>query len=221
MATLSLIDTIRAGKRGELVSFSSCFAQMVDPENHRAGNKIEAESVSDMALYPVNAAHAVFGDEPIEVVSAVGTRHAEAGFSGDFDDTVAVTLRFCRQPDRPVRGQLPCQHDRQLRRARRQGQCVGEPWLHVRHVARARAGGRREEIAPKLQEHRPVRGRARALFRLHPASCILHDRDPKPDGEEGHADVRVLEGIVRALESGQPEMLAPFTRGRQINTADV
>ena len=93
MVTLSLIDTIRAVDLSELVSFSSCFAQMVDPENHRAGNRIEAGPVSDMAPYPVNAAHAVFGDGPIEVASAVGTRHPEAGFSGDFDDIVAVTLR--------------------------------------------------------------------------------------------------------------------------------
>ena len=55
----------------------------------------------------------------------------------------------------------------------------------------------------------------------HFSDCILHDRDPEPDGEEGHADVRVLEGIVRALESGRPEMLAPFTRGRRIDTANV
>ena len=49
--------------------------------------------------------------------------------------------------------------------------------------------------------------------------CILDNHDPEPDGEEGYADVRVLEGIVRALETGQPQVLAPFTRARRIDTA--
>jgi predicted dehydrogenase len=47
-----------------------------------------------MGPYPVNAARYIFGDEPTEVVSAVGTQHPETGFEQSFDDTVAVTLRF-------------------------------------------------------------------------------------------------------------------------------
>ena len=33
------------------------------------------------------------------------------------------------------------------------------------------------------------------------------------------ADVRVLEGIIRALKSGKSETLPPFTRSRRIDTA--
>ena len=44
-------------------------------------------------------------------------------------------------------------------------------------------------------------------------------KDPEPDGEEGYADVRVLEGILRALKSGKPERLEPFTRTKRIDTA--
>jgi predicted dehydrogenase len=46
-----------------------------------------------MAPYPVNASRYVFDDEPTAVVCAVGTRHPDSHL-GDFDDTVAVTLRF-------------------------------------------------------------------------------------------------------------------------------
>lgn len=92
-ATLATIDLIRSGQLGDLLTFSSTFTQMVSPENHRARNGIGAGPIYDMGPYPVNAARSVFGDEPTEVVSAVGVRHPEAGL-GDFDDTVAVTLRF-------------------------------------------------------------------------------------------------------------------------------
>jgi len=50
------------------------------------------------------------------------------------------------------------------------------------------------------------------------SECILNDERPEPDGEEGFADVRVLEGIMAALESGKSVALAPFVRSRRIDT---
>lgn len=54
-ATLDAIRRIRAGELGSLIAFTSCFAQMIDPANHRATNGIEAGPVFDMAPYPINA----------------------------------------------------------------------------------------------------------------------------------------------------------------------
>ena len=45
------------------------------------------------------------------------------------------------------------------------------------------------------------------------SGCILDDRDPEPDGEEGLADVRVLEAILEARRTGQPQHL-PAVRAR-------
>jgi hypothetical protein len=50
------------------------------------------------------------------------------------------------------------------------------------------------------------------------SDCILNDRAPEPDGEEGFADVRVLEGIVEALKTGGPVRLEPFKRTKRIDT---
>jgi hypothetical protein len=50
------------------------------------------------------------------------------------------------------------------------------------------------------------------------SECILNDEQPEPDGEEGFADVRVLEGIQRALQTGSSVELAPFKRSRRIDT---
>ena len=93
-ATLDTIEKIRSGELGAVHLFSSNFAQMVDPTNHRAHNGNLAGPVFDMGPYPVNAARYVFGDEPTEVVSAVASKHAESGFDQSFADTVAITLRF-------------------------------------------------------------------------------------------------------------------------------
>ena len=50
------------------------------------------------------------------------------------------------------------------------------------------------------------------------SDCILNGTDLEPDGEEGYADVRVLEGILRALQSGGAVQLSPFTRTKRIST---
>ncbi len=76
--TLATIDLIRSGKLGELLTFSSTFTQMVSPETHRPERRRGRPRLRHGSI-PVNAARYVFGDEPIEVVSAVGVRHPEAG----------------------------------------------------------------------------------------------------------------------------------------------
>jgi predicted dehydrogenase len=50
------------------------------------------------------------------------------------------------------------------------------------------------------------------------SDCILNNESPEPSGEEGFADVRVLEGIMAALEGGKSVVLAPFERSRRIDT---
>ena len=49
------------------------------------------------------------------------------------------------------------------------------------------------------------------------SDCILNGRDPEPDGEEGYADVRVIEGILEALKTGGRVVLPPFARTRRID----
>ena len=47
------------------------------------------------------------------------------------------------------------------------------------------------------------------------SQCILEDREPEPSGEEGLADVRVLEAIAQAARSGKQIKLAPFERKKR------
>lgn len=53
------------------------------------------------------------------------------------------------------------------------------------------------------------------------SQCILHDIDPEPDGEEGLADVRVLEAIDRSLKTGEVQKLPPFARSGRIEPDQV
>ncbi|KQU01071.1 glucose-fructose oxidoreductase [Methylobacterium sp. Leaf469] len=211
-ATLATIDLIRSGKLGDLLTFSSTFTQMVSPENHRARNGVEAGPIFDMGPYPVNAARYVFGDEPTEVVSAVGVRHPDAGL-GDFDDTVAVTLRF---PGNRLAQFVLSYYGNTLDTYAVVGTkgsvevnpayMYGKPLEHT-----VTLGESKSHASFKNTDHF---GGELKYF----SDCILEDRKPEPDGEEGYADVRVLEGIVQALKTGGPVALEPFTRTKRIDT---
>lgn len=209
--TLDAIERARSGELGELLLFTSTFAQMVSPENHRAHSGDAAGPVLDMGPYPVNAARTMFNDEPTEVVSAVGSRHPESGL-GDFDDTVAVTLRF---PGGRLAQFVLTYYGNSLDTytvvgtkgsvEMNPGFMYGKP-LQQKLIL----GESKSENSFKNTDHF---GGEMKYF----SSCILDGVEPEPDGEEGFADVRVLEGVLRALESGRPEVLAPFTRTRRID----
>ena len=212
-ATLAIVDRIRSGDLGDIVLFTSAFAQMVDPANHRATSGDLAGPVMDMGPYPVNAARAVFSAEPTEIVSATGSRHPEAKL-GDFLDTVAVTLRF---PGGKLaqfvlsyaanaldiysvigtKGSIQASPGYTYGKPLEQFVTIGQTKSHESFKATDQFGGELKYFS----------------------DCIINGTDPEPDGEEGFADVRVLEGIIEALSTGGPVQLAPFVRSRRIDTA--
>lgn len=210
-ATLSLISKIRSGELGRVHLFSSVFAQMVDPKNHRAKSGDLAGPVLDMGPYPVNAARYVFEDEPIEVVSAVGTRHPDSGL-GDFDDTVAVTLRF---PENRIAQFTISYYGNKIDSytvVGTKGNVVMSPgYMYGEPLQQQTAIGEKQDSDSfKNTDHF---GGEMKYF----SECILRGADPEPDGEEGYADVRVLEGVLRALKSGTAQPLEPFTRSKRID----
>ena len=209
-ATLDTIERIRAGELGDLVMFTSCFAQMVDPENHRVRNGALAGPLLDMAPYPINAMRYLFGDEPTEVVAAVAARHPESRF-GDLDDTVSATLRF---PGGRIgqfivsyyansvgslviagtKGSIQLDPAFTFGAGLEQWRTIGDQKSHETFKATDQFGGELRYFS----------------------DCILDDVQPEPDVDEGLADLRVTDGIARSLASGRPETLPPFERTRRI-----
>ncbi len=210
-ATLDAIKRIRAGELGELIAFTSCFAQMVDPANHRATSGIEAGPLFDMGPYPINAIRYLFGAEPMEVVSAAGSRHPGSGV-GDFDDTVAVTLRmpgnalaqftvsyYANDLDSLIiagtEGSIHMSPCYGFQNGLEQNRQIGAKKSHEAFKATDQFGGEMKYLS----------------------DCILEDRAPEPDGEEGLADLLVIEAIVEALRSGGPVKVEPLNRTRRID----
>ncbi len=212
-ATLDTIEKVRSGELGEVHIFNSTFAQMVDPSNHRAHSGKLAGPVLDMGPYPVNAARYIFGNEPIEVVSAAGSRHAESGFDPDFADTVTATLRFPGERLAQFTMSYYGNSTNSFIAVGTKGSVMLDPaYMFGKSLEQTTAiGEKKSKESFKNTDHF---GGELKYF----SDCILNNEDVEPDGEEGYADVRVLEAIIKAVETGGSVKLEPFTRSKRIDT---
>ncbi|HEV2645548.1 MAG TPA: Gfo/Idh/MocA family oxidoreductase [Acidobacteriaceae bacterium] len=212
-ATLDTIERIRSGELGYVHLFASTFTQLVDPGNQRVQSGKLAGPVLDMGPYPVNAARYIFSDEPTEVVSAAGTKHPGSGFPQDFYDTVAVTLRF--PGDRLAQFNLSY-----FGNSTSSFFAVGEKGAIQLDPAYMFGQGLEQTVAigDKKSKHTFKNTDQFGGEMQYFSDCILNGSDPEPDAEEGFADIRVLDGIYKALETGKSVTLEPFTRSRRIDT---
>jgi predicted dehydrogenase len=216
--TLDTIDKIRSGVLGDVHLFASTFTQLVDPANHRAHNGELAGPVMDMGPYPVNAARYVFEDEPEEVVSAVGAKHPESGFEQNFFDTVFVTLRFPRNRLAQFNLSYFGNPTNSFIAVGAKGSILLNPAFTFGSPLKQTVTIGEEKKEESFKNADQFGGEMKYF-----SDCILNHQDPEPNGEEGFADVRVLEGILKALESGKPTALEPviletFRRERRIDT---
>ncbi len=212
--TLSAFARARSGELGHLCYFNSSFSQPVNYQNHRAKHGFWAGPVPDMGPYPINTARNLFGAEPIEV-NAMGVRTDPERFR-DFDDQVAVNLKF---PGDRLATMLLSYSGAALddyRIAGTLGDLYASPAFgtnvamkHLITIGKSKS----EESFPKTDHF----GGELMYF----SRCILGDKHPEADGEEGMLDVRVLAAVEQALRTGQPQRLEPYTRTRRPTEAQA
>ena len=205
--TLSALHLVRSHKLGKVRFFNSSFSQQVSGQNHRAKHGFWAGPVTDMGPYPLNAVRNLFGAEPVEVF-ATGVISDPQRFA--FEDTVSVTLKFedARMAtftvsytggdvdDYRVVGEFG---DIFVQPAYQ----VGTKIEYIATVQKART----HESFPKTDHF----GGELKYF----SDCILQDKQPEADGEEGMLDVRVFEAIEKSLKTGEVQRLAPYHRSKR------
>lgn len=206
--TLKAFEVARSGELGHLRYFNSSFSQPVNYQNHRAKNGYWAGPVPDMGPYPINTVRNLFASEPLEV-SAMGVRTDPERFR-DFDDQVAVNLKF---PGERLATMLMSYSGADLDDFRVVGTLgdlysspafgMGVAMKHLTTIGKSKS----EESFPKTDHF----GGELKYF----SDCILGDKHPEADGEEGMLDIRVIAAVERALQTGQPQTLEPYVRKRR------
>ncbi len=204
--TLKAIERVRNGEIGRPRLFNSTFSQPISGQNHRAKHGFWAGPVPDMGPYPLNAVRNLFGAEPIEVF-ATGVKTDDRF---NFEDTVAVTLKFEKNRIASFVLSYNAGDVDDFRIVGEKGDIFSKPAYQVGSAMahEVTIGKKTSSESFKTTDHF---GGELKYF----SECILEDRRPEADGEEGLLDVRVLAAIERALQTGHPQTLAPFHRSRR------
>lgn len=199
-ATIEAIETVRSGVIGDPRFFSSVFAQQLSESNSRGKARFWANPLPDMGPYPINTVRHLFRAEPLEVF-AFSARKEERRFD-EIDEMFVVTLRFPEERLASFTVSYGANPIDQYRVVGTQGDLEVKPGFGFTEPLRHRltVGTRvTEKVFPRTDQF----GAETKYF----SDCILDDREPEPNGEEGLADVRVLLAIEEALETGVPKAI--------------
>lgn len=217
--TLKAIERIREGEIGTVRFFNSSFSQQVSGQNHRAKHGFWAGPVADMGPYPLNMVRNVFGAEPIEV-AALGVNTDPERFTDEsgmpFDDTVAVTLKFPGERVASFSLSYSGGDVDEYRVVGSRGDLYSNPAYQVGTGMQHELTVMKKKSTESFKTTDHFGGEMKYF-----SECILGDKQPEPDGEEGMLDVRVLEAVKEALATGQTQHLPPYTRKRRPDPKQV
>lgn len=193
---LEVAEMAHSGTLGDLRFFSSNFSMQVAPENFRSSRKLGGGPLYDIGIYCINAARATFAAEPTEVLATAVTRR-DHRFK-EVPETVAVVMKF---PQERI-ASFTCSFGGADRSAYEivgtKGSITVDPAYEyaqgVEYVLR---------LGKRKREKRYEKSDQFAPELIYFSDCILQDYEPEPSGEEGIADVRVIEALNRSMETGR------------------
>jgi predicted dehydrogenase len=207
-ANLRAIELAQSGRLGALKLFDSVFTMQVAADNIRTKGEMGGGPLLDIGVYCINAARAIFRDEPIEV-SAFAARSSDRRFR-DVDESVNAILRFPRERLASFSVSFGAAGVSTYRVVGSDGNVWLEPayayvgkikqTLTIKGKTREKSFAERDQIAGEI-----------GYF----SECVLEDRQPEPSGTEGLADVRVIEAIERSIATGAPVALGGFEKARR------
>ena len=200
-ANLEAGEIARSGRIGEPRLFNSTFCTPVVPGNIRVRRETGGGVLYDIGIYCINAARALFRDEPVEV------RAVSAGSLDEVEESMSAVLRFSNERVASFTASFGAAKVSEYRLAGTKGDLALEPAydyarplkhrLTLDGEMRERRFAKRDQFAPEL---------------LYFSDCVLQNGTPEPGGDEGLADVRVIRALYRSAATGQPVALEPFAK---------
>jgi len=205
---LKVIDLVRAGRIGDPKFFNSSFSMTVRRGDIRTKRAFGGGTLYDIGVYCINAARYLFRAEPTEVM-AISVNSGVKALS-QIDESTAAILRFdggrvasfvtsFNGGDVAEYRIVGSKGDIHVDPAYEYAEGLGYT-LTVDGKAQRKTIGKRDQFAPEL---------------VHFSDCIRRDRTPEPSGEEGLADVRIVQALYQSAKSGRAVRLSSFEKTRR------
>lgn len=207
-ANLHAVRTAKSGDLGDLRYFGSLFGMQVKEGNVRTRKDLGGGTLFDIGIYCINAARYLFRDEPIEVVGLTAN-NGERRFA-EIDEMTGAVMRFPHERLATFMcsfGSTDISHY----------DLVGTKG-HVRLENAYEYQGELKcmtTIGEKKTEKIFKPGDQFAPELIYFSDCIIHDRAPEPSGNEGLADVRIINAIYESAEIGRAVRVEPVPKKRR------
>jgi predicted dehydrogenase len=206
-ANLHAVRLAQSGDLGELRYFGSLFGLQVKEGNIRTRKELGGGTLFDIGIYCINAARYLFRDEPIEVVGLTAN-NGEKRFA-EIEEMTGAIMRF---PGERL-AMFTCSF----------GSADVAHYDLVGTKGHLRLKNAYEYLG-KLKCVTTVDGKkTEKIFKpgdqfapelIYFSDCIIHDRAPEPSGNEGLADVRVINAIYESAEIGRAVRIEPVPKKR-------
>lgn len=208
---LKAISIANSGKIGELRLFNSVFSMQVKRGNIRLDGKQTGGTLYDLGIYCINAARYIFKSEPFEVM-ALSANSGDERFR-EIDEMTSAILRFPGERLATVTSSFGMAAEGWYEVVGTKGSlCLENGYeyaqkkvlsLTVNEKTVSKNFSVTDQFAPEL---------------VYFSDCILNNKIPEPSGEEGLADVRIIEAIYQSAKHHAPVNITPV---RKIDRPDV
>lgn len=153
-------------------------------------------SLMDIGIYSLNAVRYLTGEEPVEVSAIESTDRSDPRFR-TVEDRISFLLRFPSGIEATCVSSYSSNHNAY--------RVVGtEGWIELEPATSYEGQAMRIRRDGRTAARTVPAGKGQHAAQLdHLAECILSDTQPLVPGEEGLADLRVIEAIYRSAREGR------------------
>jgi predicted dehydrogenase len=205
-ANLEAVKLVTSGRLGDARFFSSDFSYQVKPDNIRTQAETGGGVLWDIGIYCINAARYLFRAEPLEV-TGFAAQDSDRRFDPGVEPGMSCLLRFGDEQLATFNVSFQAAPTATYRLVGTRGDvCLDHAYEYQgeRELVVTIHDKPRTRIFPKIDQFGPEL--------VYFSDCIVRDVEPEPSGEEGLADVRVIEALLRSAHDDRPVRLSPFKR---------
>jgi glucose-fructose oxidoreductase len=215
-ANLRAAEIVNSGKIGDPRIFSSLFTMQVRDEDNIRLNPVSqgGGTLYDIGIYCINAARALFRDEPVEV-EALTANNGERRFR-NADEMTSAVMRFPGERLAAFTSSFGAADHGSYRVVGTKGSLsltdayeFADPKkmeLTIGEKTTRKSFPKRDQVAAELVRF---------------SECVIEGKEPEPSGREGLADVRIIRALYRSAAEGRAVRLPPFEKRRRPSMKQV
>ncbi len=199
-ANLTAIEIAHSGDLGGLRAYNAMNTMNVKTGNVRLDEDLSGGSLEDVGIYCINAARYLFRAEPVEVV-AMASSTDNPRFD-EVDETISVVMRFPEDRLASFICSFGIANQSFYQVLGTKGDLLVKPgfgfdgdlvhMLTIDGKSQERTFHKRDQFAAEL---------------LHFSRCVLTGEPVEPSGDEGLADILIIEAIHQSIQTRQPVAL--------------